>query len=96
MSCGAAGEGAGRVLRLGIVTLGGERRAIMVEQFAQLSQQCAGKMQLDVTYLDGVKGAALAQKPALTNAAALLIDVCRKVGKSYVLSCIYIYALHHA
>lgn len=96
MNGAGADDGAGRVLRIGVVTLGGERRAIMEEQFSQLSQQCAGEMRLDVTYLDGVKGVALTEKRILADAAALLLDVC--LGRVETVACCpaYIHALPHA
>lgn len=63
-----------RCLKLAVITLGGERKAWMEEQFAALSEQVKD-MCFDVVYLDGVKGAELNTKNGLRSAAAVLLEV---------------------
>jgi hypothetical protein len=74
-----------QTLRFAVITLGGERKERMEEQFKRLGELYPS-VSWDVTFVDGVKGSELKSRPVLREGAALLLEVlylCASLSRLY-------------
>jgi hypothetical protein len=79
-----------QTLRFAVITLGGERKERMQEQFKRLGELYPS-VSWNVTFVDGVKGSELKSRPVLREGAALLLQVlylAASLSRLYSSACI--------